>query len=65
MTVKKQKHIKVPWVIVNDSTNKIKSCGISNCRSTFEAQPIPSGHSIQEYSGGIKGRLFIDGEMVL
>jgi hypothetical protein len=62
--IKKQKHIKVPWVIVDDLTNKIRSCGSSNCRVTFEAQPVPAGCSIFEYSGGIKGALFVNGEMV-
>ncbi len=61
--IKKQKHVKVPWIIVDDLTKKIRSTGVSNCAATFNAQPIPANCSIVEFVGGVKGQFFINGEM--
>lgn len=49
--------------MVDKTTKKIRSTGISNCRKTLEAQPIPNGCELVEYDGGVKGAYFVDGQL--
>lgn len=61
--IKKKKHVKINWSAVDSITNEIKATGISNCSTTFAAQPVPAGCNLVKFDGGIKGQYLINGVM--
>lgn len=50
-------------IVIDSTTKQIKSVLKLHDQNTFDAQPVPANCELIEFTGGIRGKYFVNGQM--